>query len=57
MLYWIVLLLVLALIAGVLGFTGVMHAAVGVAQILFAIFVILLIVSLIFGAVRRRRTY
>jgi uncharacterized membrane protein YtjA (UPF0391 family) len=54
MLGWIVALLILAIIAGILGFGGVMHVAVGIAQILFAIFVILLVLTLIFSATRRR---
>lgn len=55
MLYWVVLLIVLAIISGILGFTGVLHAGVAVPQVLFAIFLILLVASLVFGAVRRRR--
>jgi len=42
-----VLFLVIALIAGVLGFGGIEHSAVGIARILFFIFVILLILSLL----------
>lgn len=56
MLGWIVLLVVLAVAAGILGFGGVMHAAVGIAQTLFAVFVILLVLVLIVGAVRGRRS-
>lgn len=56
MLRWIVLLLVLAVIAGILGFGGVTHAAVGIAQVLFAVFVALLVLAVIFGAVRGPRT-
>jgi uncharacterized membrane protein YtjA (UPF0391 family) len=35
MLYWTLVFLVIALIAGVLGFTGVAIAAAGVAKLLF----------------------
>ncbi|MEX0713631.1 MAG: DUF1328 domain-containing protein [Pirellulales bacterium] len=53
MLYWAMVFLVIALIAGVLGFTGIYSAAAGIAQVLFWIFVVLFIISLIFGGVRR----
>lgn len=53
---WILLLFALTVIAGVLGFGGVIHAAVGIAQVLFGVFLILLVLVLVFGAVRRRRT-
>lgn len=56
MLYWLVLLAMLALVTGVLGFGGVMHTGVATAQILFAIFLILAVISIVAGAVRSRRT-
>lgn len=56
MLYWVVLLAALAMIAGVLGFGGVLHAGVAAAKVLFAIFMMLIVVALVLGAVRRRRT-
>jgi uncharacterized membrane protein YtjA (UPF0391 family) len=52
--YWIVILLALTLVAGILGFGGVLQAAAGIPQVLFAIFVFLLVVSIILGAVRGR---
>jgi uncharacterized membrane protein YtjA (UPF0391 family) len=54
MLYWIVVLLVLALAAGVLGFGGMISVAAGPAQIAFAIFLVLLLISLVFTAIWRR---
>ena len=54
MLYWAAVFFVIALIAGALGFGGVAAAAGGVAQILFYIFVVLFLVALIAGLVRRR---
>lgn len=57
MFYWVGLLIVLAIVDGVFAFGHVIPAGVGAAQVLFAIFVFLLIVSLIFGALRGRRTY
>lgn len=53
MLGWTVVFLVVALIAGLLGFTGIMSAAAGIAKILFIIFLILFVVSLIMHMVRR----
>lgn len=54
MLYWAVVFFVIALIAAVFGFGGVASSAAGIAQILFAIFVVLFIVSIIMGLVRRK---
>jgi uncharacterized membrane protein YtjA (UPF0391 family) len=51
MLSYALAFLVLALIAGVLGFGGVASAAAGIAKVLFAIFIVLFAVSLIAGAV------
>jgi uncharacterized membrane protein YtjA (UPF0391 family) len=41
--------LVIALIAGVLGFTGIYVAAAGIAKILFFIFLVLFVISLFTG--------
>jgi uncharacterized membrane protein YtjA (UPF0391 family) len=49
MLKWSVTFLIIALIAGVFGFTGIAGASIDFAKILFAIFVILFLVSLVFG--------
>jgi uncharacterized membrane protein YtjA (UPF0391 family) len=49
MLSWALTFLVIALIAGALGFGGVAGAAVGIAKFLFYLFLILFVVSLIFG--------
>ena len=54
MLYWAVVFFVIALIAAVFGFGGVASSAAGIAQILFAIFVVLFIASIIMGLVRRK---
>ena len=55
MLYWALLFFVIALIAAVFGFTGIAVAAAGIAKILFFIFVVLFIISLIFGMRARPR--
>lgn len=47
MLHWTLTFLVLALIAGALGFTGIAGAAAGIAQNLFVIFLVFFLVSLI----------
>ncbi len=49
MLKWTIIFIVLALIAGVLGFGGIAESAAGIAKVLFYIFIVLFIVSLIFG--------
>jgi uncharacterized membrane protein YtjA (UPF0391 family) len=53
MLRWAVIFLVIAIIAGVFGFAGIMVAAAGIAKILFYLFLILFAVSLISGLVRK----
>jgi uncharacterized membrane protein YtjA (UPF0391 family) len=53
MLRWALIFLVVALIAGVLGFANVQWMSSQIAWILFVVFLILFVVSLIFGGVRR----
>jgi uncharacterized membrane protein YtjA (UPF0391 family) len=53
MLGWIITFLVIALIAALLGFGGIDGAATGIAQILFYIFLIALVVSLVMHFMRR----
>jgi uncharacterized membrane protein YtjA (UPF0391 family) len=47
MLNWAVTFLVIALIAAVLGFTSIAGAAIGIAKILFYVFLVLFLVSLV----------
>jgi uncharacterized membrane protein YtjA (UPF0391 family) len=54
MLNWAVTFLVIALIAAVLGFTSIAGAAIGIAKILFYVFLILFLVSLVSHLVRGR---
>jgi uncharacterized membrane protein YtjA (UPF0391 family) len=56
MLQWAIAFLVLALIAGVLGFGGVAAVSVEFAKILFVVFLIMFIVAAIFGYRGRGRT-
>lgn len=52
MLYYAAVFFVIAIIAAIFGFGGIAGASVGIAQLLFWVFVILFVLSLIFG--RRR---
>ncbi|MEX0775649.1 MAG: DUF1328 domain-containing protein [Phycisphaeraceae bacterium] len=54
MLYWALVFFIVALIAAVFGFTGIAAGAVTIAKILFFIFLVLFIVSLIAGVIPRR---
>ncbi|MGX1351906.1 uncharacterized membrane protein YtjA (UPF0391 family) [Bradyrhizobium elkanii] len=54
MLSWVVTFLVIALIAGILGFGGVAGASVEIAKAIFFIAVILFLVSAVVGLVRGR---
>ncbi|HEV7456109.1 DUF1328 domain-containing protein [Roseococcus suduntuyensis] len=49
MLGWSITFLVVALIAGVLGFGGIASTAAGIARILFFVFLVLFAVSLLTG--------
>ena len=52
LLWWAIIALVIALVAGGLGFTGVARGAATVSKVLFAIFLIIflvLVVMMIFG--------
>ena len=52
MLGLVVTLLIIALIAGILGFGGIAGAAVGIAKIGFFVALVLFLISLIFGGFR-----
>ena len=54
MLGWVVTFLVVALIAGILGFGGVAGASIEIAKIIFFIAVVLFVVSAIVGVARGR---
>jgi len=53
MLHYAAVFFVIALVAALLGFTGIAAGAVEIAKILFFIFVVLFLVSLIAGLMRR----
>jgi uncharacterized membrane protein YtjA (UPF0391 family) len=54
MLYWALMFLVIALVAAVFGFGGIASTAAGMAQILFVIALVLFVISLFAGFMRRR---
>ena len=53
MLYWTLMFLVIAIVAAFLGFGGVAIAAAGIAKILFFVFLVLFVVSLLMNVTRR----
>ncbi len=53
MLQWALIFLVVALLAAIFGFTGIAVASAGIAKMLFLIFVILFVVSLVVHLGRR----
>lgn len=53
MLYWAVVFFVIALIAAVFGFGGIAVGAAEIAKVLFFIFLVVFIVSLVIGLMRR----
>ncbi|MEA2836026.1 MAG: hypothetical protein QOD89_576 [Bradyrhizobium sp.] len=54
MLGWVVTFLIVALIAGILGFGGVAGASIEIAKIIFFIAVVLFLISAVVGLVRGR---
>jgi len=53
MLHYAVVFLVIALIAALFGFGGIAAGAVGIAKLLFFVFIALAIASFLFGVLRR----
>ena len=56
MLYWAAVFFIIAIIAAAFGFGGIAAGAVGIAKILFFIFLVLFIASLLAGLLRGRHT-
>jgi len=52
MLNWTVTFFIIAIVAAVLGFTSIAGAAIDIAKVLFFIFLVLAIVSFVFGRTR-----
>jgi uncharacterized membrane protein YtjA (UPF0391 family) len=53
MLNWVVTFLIIALVAAVLGFGGIAGAAVEIAKVIFFIAILLFLVTLVLGMMRR----
>jgi uncharacterized membrane protein YtjA (UPF0391 family) len=53
MLGWTITFLLIALVAAAFGFSGIAVAAAGIAKILFFVFLVLFVVSLLGGLTRR----
>jgi uncharacterized membrane protein YtjA (UPF0391 family) len=49
MLYWAAVFFIIALVAAVFGFGGIAASAVGVAKVLFVVFLVLAGISLLMG--------
>ena len=54
MLSWVVTFLIIALIAGILGFGGIAGASIEIAKIIFFVALILFLVSVVVGLARGR---
>lgn len=55
MLWWAFIFFIVAIVSAIFGFGGIAAGAMSIAKILFWIFVILFVISLIVGLVNRRR--
>jgi uncharacterized membrane protein YtjA (UPF0391 family) len=53
MLNWALMFFVIALLAAIFGFTGIAVAAASIAKLLFYLFLVLFLVSLVAGLARR----
>ncbi|RXZ84298.1 DUF1328 domain-containing protein [Paenibacillaceae bacterium] len=49
MLRWAVIFFIIAIVAAIFGFGGIVSAATGIAKVLFFVFLILFLISLITG--------
>jgi uncharacterized membrane protein YtjA (UPF0391 family) len=56
MLRWALLFLIVALISALFGFTSVAGTAIGAAKILFFVFLVMFVVSLVMGTREPRET-
>ena len=53
MLHYAVVFLVIALVAALFGFGGIAAGAVGIAKILFFVFIIMAVLTFVFGLIKR----
>jgi uncharacterized membrane protein YtjA (UPF0391 family) len=56
MLGWTISFLILALIAGIFGYGNIAAGATSIAQVVFFVFLVLLVASIVIGVVRRGNT-
>ena len=54
MLGWAVTFLIIALVAAALGFGGIAGTSVGIAKILFVVFIVLFLITMVMRALRGR---
>jgi len=54
MLHYAIVFLVIALVAALFGFGGIAGTAVGIAQVLFFVFLVMALVSFVAGLLKRR---
>ena len=54
MLHYAVVFLIIAVVAALLGFTGIAAGAVEIAKVLFYVFLLLFVATLILGLLRRK---
>jgi uncharacterized membrane protein YtjA (UPF0391 family) len=52
MLYWAIMFFIIAIVAGLFGFGGIASGAASIAQILFFLFVVLFLVSIVAYGIR-----
>ena len=53
MLKWAVIFLIVAIVAAVFGFTGIAGTATDIAKILFFVFIVLFLIGLVLGLIKR----
>lgn len=54
-LHWALVFFVVAVVAAIFGFSGIAAAAVGIAKVLFFLFVVLFFIFLIVGLIRGKK--
>ncbi len=54
MLYWALVFFLVAILAAIFGFGGITAAALAISRILFFVFLVLFVISLVFGLRGRR---
>ena len=55
MLYWSAVFFIIALLAALFGFGGIADGATSIAKVLFFLFLVLFVISLVLGMFRRGR--